>query len=655
MKSIQVKFTLIMVGLSFFSLVILGGLSYRFARAMVLENIYKNMESITTNEALHIGDWIDKGLYQLDGLEGAPVLRQDNLTEKMIFLQMVQKKTGHFRTLGYLDQEGNGTDSKGSALHLSAASWFKKAVQGERVISDPTVSPYGLEVVLAIPVKENGQITGIVFGGIALDTVKEKILGIKIGETGYAYMVRGDGLITVHPDDDFVMKVNVLQENIADQNLQKAFQAMLQGKSGSLKYQEKGNDILAVYAPVPGTNWSLAAKVPEEEVTGQVRSLFTITVVVTLIILLFTGIFIALYVRKMTIPLKKLEAAAGEIAEGNLRGTRLEFQSADEIGRLGKSFCKMADQLKNILQRVQSSTELVAEASASLKNNAGQASEASDYIAEASVQVASAADEQLQSAETASRVVHHIMTAMEQVSKQAKDSAADAKNIAEETKRGQISVKTAVQQMENISDAVQNSAVVVTKLGESSKEIGLIINSIGEIAGQTNLLALNAAIEAARAGEHGKGFSVVAEEVHKLAEQSGNAAGKIAEIVLRIQTDAQNSVEAMQIGRAEVKKGNDVVRFAGEAFSQISSLIDGEVSRSLQMAEKVEALSKQNAQILQAVMKIQTATRQSAENAQTVSAGAQEQTASMQEIADASSQLADIAKELQKLVGVFHI
>ena len=111
----------------------------------------------------------------------------------------------------------------------------------------------------------------------------------------------------------------------------------------------------------------------------------------------------------------------------------------------------------------------------------------------------------------------------------------------------------------------------------------------------------------------------------------------------------------MQIGRAEVKKGNDVVRFAGEAFSQISSLIDGEVSRSLQMAEKVEALSKQNAQILQAVMKIQTATRKSAENAQTVSAGTQEQTASMQEIADASSQLADIAKELQKLVAVFHI
>lgn len=198
MKSIQVKFTLIMVGLSFFSLVILGGLSYQFARSMVMENIYKNMEGITTNEALHIGDWLDKGLYQLDGLEGAPVFRQVGQAEKTTFLQTMQKKTGHFRTLGYLDRNGNGTDSKGSTLNLSAAAWFKKAIQGERVVSDPTVSPYGLEVVLAIPVVENGEIQGIVFGGIAMDTVTKKILDIKIGETGYAYMVRGDGLITVH-------------------------------------------------------------------------------------------------------------------------------------------------------------------------------------------------------------------------------------------------------------------------------------------------------------------------------------------------------------------------------------------------------------------------------------------------------------------------
>jgi len=123
--------------------------------------------------------------------------------------------------------------------------------------------------------------------------------------------------------------------------------------------------------------------------------------------------------------------------------------------------------------------------------------------------------------------------------------------VVDRANDGGQTIELAIAQMGKIETTVNSSAQVVSKLGERSKEIGQIVATISGIAGQTNLLALNAAIEAARAGEQARGFTVVAEEVRKLAEQSQEATKKIAVLIGEIQGDTDNAVVAMNNGTRE--------------------------------------------------------------------------------------------------------
>ena len=199
------------------------------------------------------------------------------------------------------------------------------------------------------------------------------------------------------------------------------------------------------------------------------------------------------------------------------------------------------------------------------------------------------------------------------------------------------------------------SAEVIRQLAERSTEIGQISDTISDIASQTNLLALNAAIEAARAGEAGRGFSVVAEEVRKLAEESNSAALRIAELITDIQKDTDQAVSRMSHGTEVVKAGQAVVTNAGEAFNNIVDAVSNLADHSRDILNEATSSSSNAANLVNTMAALEKTGREVASETESVSAATEEQAASMDEIATASRKLAELSVALQNATDKFKI
>jgi twitching motility protein PilJ len=227
------------------------------------------------------------------------------------------------------------------------------------------------------------------------------------------------------------------------------------------------------------------------------------------------------------------------------------------------------------------------------------------------------------------------------VSQQAAQSANVARRSLNAAEAGQKVVEDSIRGMNEIRDQIQETSKRIKRLGESSQEIGEIVELISDITEQTNVLALNAAIQAASAGEAGRGFSVVAEEVQRLAERSGEATKQIAALVRTIQTDTQDAVAAMEKSTQGVVEGAKLSDAAGNALQDI-----GKVSQEL--AELISGISKTTEQqaaqasgVSQSITRILTVTEQTSKGTQ--------------QTAGSIGQLSELALQLKNSVARFKV
>jgi len=346
---------------------------------------------------------------------------------------------------------------------------------------------------------------------------------------------------------------------------------------------------------------------------------------------------------------------ATKIADGDLTLANLKIQSKDEVGRLARSFEQMTGKLRELMLQVSEATVQVAASSEELTAGAQQSAQAANQVAMVITSMAQGAEQQLSAIDTATAVIEQMSAGVQQVAANANVVASVADKSASAAMQGDKAIDAAMNQMGNIEKAVTGSAQLVTKLGDRSKEIGQIVDTIAGIAGQTNLLALNAAIEAARAGEQGRGFSVVAEEVRKLAEQSQEAAKQIGVLISEIQAETDHAVLAMNEGTCEVKVGAEVVNNAGQAFKEIVSLVGAVSSQIREISASIQQMASGSQQIVVSIREIDKVSKDAAAQTQVVSAATEEQSASMQQIAGSSQVLAKMAEDLQTAVRNFKI
>lgn len=390
--------------------------------------------------------------------------------------------------------------------------------------------------------------------------------------------------------------------------------------------------------------------------TEETAALVTKVVVSITMLSILLGIIITWLIARMIVnPLKDMLSSISKDANGYISIKKVKVTASDEVGELGSSLNDFTEQVRTIIKNVASSAEQLAASSQELTASAEQCALATNQVAISITAVAQGTEEQVHAVDDASGTIEQLSSGIHTVSESANVAAGTSEKTAAMARNGEKSVESAVTQMAHIEKTVNSSAHVIARLGERSKEIGQIVNTISGIAGQTNLLALNAAIEAARAGEQGRGFAVVAEEVRKLAEQSQEAAKQVATLIGEIQADTDQAVTAMHNGTREVKVGEEVVQAAGQVFAEIVGLIT-QVSRQVkEISSSIEQMASGSQNIVSSMQSVDKLSKEMAGQTQAVSAATQEQSATMEEIASASHALADMAQSLQASIQSFRV
>ena len=366
--------------------------------------------------------------------------------------------------------------------------------------------------------------------------------------------------------------------------------------------------------------------------------------VVAIIILVLASIWNA---REITKPLEHMMLLCQRLRDGDYRITPRTVNRGDEFGQMADVLAAMRDALNKLMHHVGSSTEQIASSSEELTASSMQSAQAATQVAQSVVDAANAVEEQQGATDSSTKSIEKISSSVERIRTEADKVAKDSADASQQAAAGNTEVDKSVQQIQDVEHTVIASADLVEKLGERSKEIGTIVDTIAGIAGQTNLLALNAAIEAARAGEAGRGFAVVAEEVRKLAEQSQTAAQQIAELIGGIQKDTAGAVDSMHQGRSAVAAGAQSVEGLREVFARIHDLVNGVSNQVEVMTKAIDIVTGDTENVTQNVMTIDRHGKKVGEEMKSVSAATEEQSASAEEIASASDALAKLAQEMQ--------
>ncbi|MBP1934827.1 methyl-accepting chemotaxis protein [Ammoniphilus resinae] len=386
---------------------------------------------------------------------------------------------------------------------------------------------------------------------------------------------------------------------------------------------------------------------------SETLKIYSIVILILSLILVIT--IASLISRQIYIPLAKISTLVSKVANGDLTSEPLYIKNKDEIGQLAKDFNLMQENVRTIISQVLSNAHLVAATSEELMASAEQTSKATEQISIAAQEVATGTEHQMQSINQVYKANEEISKGMNQVASSIQSVAEAAITANQETTNGNQVVNQTVEQMNDANHKVQSTAKVVNTLGEKSKEVGQIVSIITDISNQTNLLALNAAIEAARAGEHGRGFAVVADEVRKLAEQSGTAAEKIRSLILEIQNETQEAVLAMNEGSQAVVEGIEYVRQTGESFKSITKMIEDVSAQSQEVSAVVEQVTASAHGMVEMVENVAGLSEQSANNTENMAAASEEQLASMEEISSSATSLSKMAEELQGLISSFKV
>lgn len=525
--------------------------------------------------------------------------------------------------------------------------WYKTALADptNTVIIDPfkssTTGNYNIYISRALP---DGQ--GAITISLDMSKVNELTQNAKLGEEGYIYIFDRNKKYLSHPTYE-----------TGEEAAGKYIQQLLSMESGLMEVDDEltGDHQHHYVQTNELTGMKIVGVLEIKEFDKAMLPILRISLIVLGISLIVSGILLFIVIRSVTRPIEQLNNSAKRVGEGYLN-EQVQIKRKDEIGQLAGNYNEMVASIRMMVMDVaEVSSQLAAsseEMMAGIEQNAKTVEHVVDLVQESSAGAEKQATESMESAKTMeemSKGVYKIAEASGTIVESSSQTVGDVRY-------GNEKVELVGLQMEEIRRSTQESAELMHRMNEASAEIAEMSTAISDIAVQTNLLALNAAIEAARAGEHGRGFSIVATEVRKLAEQSKVTAELIGEEIIQMTSLTEKAYAVMnQEVTDNVERGISVTTETQNAFQQIERSTRHITEQIHDVSAITQKMSASAQQITSSVSNIAQTSQQSLDSFQSVTAATEEQLASMEEISAAAEGLARMAADLQTKIEHFKL
>ncbi|MGR2737463.1 methyl-accepting chemotaxis protein [Billgrantia sp. Q4P2] len=603
------RLTLQIVSLVLVAVILVAGMVYVQYRNSFTQATIHQLQGTGEMMSESFTQWLGARQDEVRYVAGLDPVRQVEIEPIQHLLARLAEQSGYYDTIFFVGTDGVGVvgvSFDGSATVMPAEqaaefqvadrAWFREAIQGQPVFSQPLVSrATGNQVsnVVAPVFADSGEVVGVVRAAVRLDVLFERMAEMSLGGSSDTYLLAGDGT-PVTP----IAALAGESREVATQ----AAAAISAGESGVGRYADvAGTAVIGSYTYLPLLNWGLVVEVPEHEALAEVSRLFWVLVGITTMIVAVAVLVSFGVVRAVVKALGGDPQRAADVVRRMVQGdltVRVPVKPGDTTSLLAHMY-EMQQNLRSMMGGIRGTAESV--------------STASSEIAQGNEDLSSRTEEQSSSlVETASSLEQMTATV-----KQTAESASHARKLTNDLDA----------QARDASGVGQQAAQSMGAIKQANQRVESIVAAIDSIAFQTNLLALNASVEAARAGEHGRGFAVVASEVRQLASRCAEEANKIRELV-------DSSVASVGEGEKLVDQASQQLVAIAEGVGQVSSFINEIATAANEQSSGIE-------QINLAINQLDEVTQHNASLVEQASA--------------ASHSLSEQASELAKLVQRFRI